>query len=471
MPPAAVDFTTGEDAIRFAADLGIVLDDWQQWLVRMLLAERADGQLAAPTGVVLVPRQNGKGVVLGVIELYGLCVAELRRQVHSAHLTDTAAEHMKWLKDVIQDNDLDRESGGYLTVYESNGKERIVNNETRGELGFVTRSKGTKRGASPQRIVFDEALFLTDEHMQAMTPGLAAQSMRADISPQVIVTSSAPLVESVTLHRLRQAGLSGSDPSMFVADWGCDPSVDVGDREQWWAANPGLGIRISPEFLETQHGRLAPQAFAVEHLGVVYEPDIIGSELPGWDECRSATAEMVGDPLSIAVDASPDLAWVSIAVAGDGGGDRVHVEVVDRLSGGDGAVGVVSALVERYRCPVWLDPRSPAAGFVGPLERAGVDVRELGTLELAKACAELRQSVAARSLTHRGQGPLDIAVAGAVVRPVGEAWVWARRSSQMDISPLVAATLAVHGCRTRQGQLVLVGGFTDLAAFVDDEED
>jgi hypothetical protein len=41
----------------------------------------------------------------------------------------------------------------------------------------------------------------------------------------------------------------------------------------------------------------------------------------------------------------------------------------------------------------------------------------------------------------------------------------------MDISPLVAATLAVHGCRSRQGQLVLVGGFTDLAAFVDDEED
>jgi hypothetical protein len=37
---------------------------------------------------------------------------------------------------------------------------------------------------------------------------------------------------------------------------------------------------------------------------------------------------------------------------------------------------------------------------------------------------------------------LDSAVAGAVRRNVGDAWAWGRRTSDIDISPLVAVTLA-----------------------------
>jgi hypothetical protein len=35
------------------------------------------------------------------------------------------------------------------------------------------------------------------------------------------------------------------------------------------------------------------------------------------------------------------------------------------------------------------------------------------------------------------------AIQGAVKRQVGESWAWSRRSSAVDISPLVAATLAL----------------------------
>jgi hypothetical protein len=34
------------------------------------------------------------------------------------------------------------------------------------------------------------------------------------------------------------------------------------------------------------------------------------------------------------------------------------------------------------------------------------------------------------------------AVRGAVTRPLGDSWVWSRKSSAVDISPLVAVTLA-----------------------------
>jgi phage terminase large subunit-like protein len=443
LPDGAVDFGAGRDAVEFAATIGIVLDDWQRWLVEQLLAERADGRLAASTGVILVPRQNGKNVVLAVIELYGLAVAGLRRQVHSAHLGDTAAEHMKWLKEIVED-EANADELGHLRVYESNGKERISNPLTHGELTFNTRTKSTKRGASPQRIVFDEALYLTDEQVQAMTPGLAAQSMNVATSPQVLLTSSAPLAESVTLHRFREVGLAGGDPRMLVADWGCDPDADVRDRDAWYRANPGLGVRISEEFLESQLGRLTTEGFAIEHLGVVYGSDM-ASELPTWSQCCDPRSEIDGAPLAVAVDVAPDLSRASVAVAGRRADGVVHVELVEHLNGTGQAVAVLAAMWAVHKVPVTLDARSAAGGLLAELRAAGVEVSEVGTLDVVKACAGLKQSVATLQVRHRGQGPLDAAVAGAAVRTVGEGWAWARRSSSVDISPLVAVTLAHAG--------------------------
>ena len=43
-------------------------------------------------------------------------------------------------------------------------------------------------------------------------------------------------------------------------------------------------------------------------------------------------------------------------------------------------------------------------------------------------------------LRHTDQAVLNAAVAGATRRPYGDAWAWSRKSSSVDISPLVAAS-------------------------------
>jgi hypothetical protein len=49
----------------------------------------------------------------------------------------------------------------------------------------------------------------------------------------------------------------------------------------------------------------------------------------------------------------------------------------------------------------------------------------------------------------RRHSDLDDAVAGARKRSSGDAWAWARRDQSVDVSPLVAVTLAVWvGCHT-----------------------
>jgi hypothetical protein len=46
------------------------------------------------------------------------------------------------------------------------------------------------------------------------------------------------------------------------------------------------------------------------------------------------------------------------------------------------------------------------------------------------------------TLRHRGRPELDAAVAGAEQRIVSDSWLWSRKNSSVDISPLVAVTLA-----------------------------
>lgn len=444
LPEGVASLDAGRDACAFAASVGIVLDDWQQWLVQQLLAERADGSLAASTGIVLVSRQNGKNVVLAAIELYGLCIAGLRRQVHSAHRGDTAAEHMKFLRDVIRaDESLDADQGGYLRVYESNGKERIVNVETWGELSFNTRSASTKRGASPQRIILDEAMILSEGSLQALVPSLAAQSMAVETSPQIIVTSSAPLADSVVLHRLRRAALDGGSGRTFLADWGCPVGTDPDDREAWYASNPGLGVRISQEWVaEERSTMLSEEAFLIERLGVVFPPVTSGPRLIAEDVwLANVTDEPAGVPVAFGVDVTPDRSTAAIGAVSlvDG---VAHVGVVDhRPGGGVGWIeGRVAELRQSVPGAVWVvDGRGQANGLVSD------PVSVLSAREMAQACGALFSAVSEGTVRYRRSSILEAAVEVAAARPLGDAWAWDKRGASGDISPLVAVTLALHG--------------------------
>jgi len=46
---------------------------------------------------------------------------------------------------------------------------------------------------------------------------------------------------------------------------------------------------------------------------------------------------------------------------------------------------------------------------------------------------------------HTGSPDIDAAVAGACRRVAGDRWLWSRRSSSVDITPLVSLTLAFGG--------------------------
>lgn len=463
-PRSAVS-SSGDDCIAWAESIGwneddghgfYVLDEWQKFCIRGILSEDRAANLCALICLLLVPRQNGKNVVLEVIELYGLFVLDLKYILHSAHLTETSADHMNRLWEAIQSDD-DLASRAKQTV--AHGFEKIERTDARCRIRFRTRSKKVGRGGSPQMAVFDEALYLTDTHLSALLPSLSAQTMRAD-QPILIYASSAPVGESEVLHRVRKAILAGELPEAFMAEWSIE-TPEAGDgryaammeavcAENVLAANPGANVRISvPWSLETERPQMGLETWCIERLGMVFEADGSGGVIPAdkWELCsvENIPADITG---RAALAVSPNASWSAFGFAGRRPDGLLHVEVT-RHEPGTGWVIAHAKAVTAKRGPLMVDPRGPSAGMVAKLKAAKVPLQEVTTEQLLKACSAFQDDVINLQVTYPASNTeLSAAVTGADVRPVGEGWVFSAKASSVDISPLEAVVLATAGLQS-----------------------
>jgi hypothetical protein len=74
-----------------------------------------------------------------------------------------------------------------------------------------------------------------------------------------------------------------------------------------------------------------------------------------------------------------------------------------------------------------------------------ITVTPVSSTEYAQACGQLVDAVNQDGLRHLGTPELRAAALGTTRRPMGDAWAWSRKSSAVDICPLVACTLALRG--------------------------
>ncbi len=432
----------GEDAVDLADLAGLTLDDWQQDVLEDGLALRPDGKWSAFEVGLIVPRQNGKGGVLEALELHALFrEPDCRLILHSAHEFKTAKEAFRRIVGLI---DANPKMKARATVRYTTGEEGIELDDG-SRLKFVARSSGSGRGFSGDLVILDEAYNLSDDMMAALLPTMSARP-----NPQLWYTSSAPLpkVESDVLRRLCKRGRGGASPALAYLEWCAGHDDRLDDRDAWARANPGLGIRISEEFIERELEALEPEAFARERLGIWSEDDKAEHIIPAraWGACKDAKSGPVGH-LGLAVDVSPDRAWSSIAVAARSGRGGMHVELIERRPG-TGWLAARSAEVQsRWGGKVAIAKGSPAWSLQTELTDAGVDLVPVSTEEHAQACGDLFDAIIDEQLRHIGQDELDAAVAGCDRRYYGDSWLWSRRTSKVDISPLVAVTLAHWACK------------------------
>lgn len=442
--------SSGAEAVELAASAGLILDPWQAWLLEQALGERADGSWAAFEVGLIVSRQNGKGSILEARELAGLFLLGEQLILHSAHEFKTAQEAFRRIRFLVESAPhLEREVARIRT---SHGEEGIEL-KSGARLRFVARSTGSGRGFSGDCVILDEAYNLGDQAMSALLPTLSARP-----NPQLWYTSSAGTELSVQLGRVRARGVKGVDPGLAFFEWSVPdetPADEFGDPGLWAQANPALGIRISADHVGRERAAMSPQAFAQERLGIgSYPVEGVGWAViseRAWARLAEPSAPRPASPVAFGVDMTPDRSFASIGVAGRRPDGRLQVEVAEYRRGSAWVPDRLAQLAEQYDpCAVVLDPGSPAGSLAAPVKALGVDLTLLGVRELGAACGAFfdaaRPAEGEPTLVHLDEQPLNSALEGARRRDLGDgAWAWSRRATSVDISPLVAVTLAAWG--------------------------
>ena len=252
-------------------------------------------------------------------------------------------------------------------------------------------------------------------------------------------------------------------------EWSIPDDVDIDDELAWWDYMPALGRTISPEFVRSQldKARARPEDGGEDTWRRGYGNQWVRIPLIGGDKreaklsvelwmsdacCVELDDVPVMNPgaVTLGFDVTPGGEWSSI---GFGAGSQLHpyVELSHHEPSTAWLAPKIVELVRKWRpTKVAFDQTGPAGALADVVREALHDaglrhdvVQPLTTPEYKAACGALHLAVLEGRLKRlKGQVPLDVAGSDAVAKPLGDAWIWDRKSSTVPISPLVCVTAA-----------------------------
>ena len=464
LPPGDVDLSEAHAAIElWEFYSGKTLDGTQRLVVEVLMALDGDLWAAGTTGREM-PRQNGKGDEIEVVEFWGITQRGERilHTVHEAVLLATEAQDR--MLSLFNHRDL-RPRIERGQVWRGVGQQMIrvadsadPNGGRGGTIWYRTRTKGGARGVDKvDRVVMDEAQHVQQQHLDAVGP-----TMQASPNPQINALGTAALPElSHWWWEVRRRALR-DDPGRFGyvghtaervyldGDRVVQEPVDVDDKALWLVANPALhaGRGTGMSFFEEERENLGPVGFAQEHLCVwAPYPGQDGGFLPVdiWREL--VVDEPKVSQVCFGLSVAPDGAWASVASAGRLPDGSLYFDNVKHERGTDWVLDDVTERWQRKKIPLRLNPASVEGSFIRQLTERDVDIVEVTGREYQQACGEVLDAIKNRNVYHIDQPPLNAAVGAAQRREIGKegGWVWAEPLSGVDLSPLKAATLALSG--------------------------
>jgi hypothetical protein len=435
-----------------------------QWEVADVAGELADDGVGFryPVVLVSVPRRAGKTTLTLAANLDRLDLIGDARGWYTANRREVAAKLFRdeWAP-MVDTRALRR----FYRLRRSQGSEGIHKRHGSSRLQLFAPTADALHSTNADTITIDEAWAFDSPSGEALEAGgRFAQLTRP--WRQLWIVSAGGTIESTWWDRWLTAGEQAT-PGVALFDYGADPAADgydPGNPAVWAAAHPLAAVSpIVGEAIAHEWATRADDAtFERGILNVWPRPSLVvaaaGVELAHW----SAAAAPAAAPTvqAIALDVAADRSAAALAVAGDHDG-RLTVEVIDHRPGVAWLAAAAKAARGRWRgVPVVADSLV-AASIVAELAKAKVPVEPVGASDHARACGTFVDLLAAGRLAHRSQAVLDDAVAGAARRPLGDAWLWSRARSTVDISPLVAVTLAAwraHGHAPTGKAAVIVTG-------------
>jgi hypothetical protein len=444
--------TLGGRAAEVAKALGKPFMPWQQHVADVALEYDPDTRLLCYREVDLaVPRQNAKTTTLLTwTALRATRFGPRQNIVYTAQSRKAALA--KWRDEhvpVLNDSAFGKR--GAFELRKSNGSEAVVwRNGSLYGIDAATETAG--HGPVLDLGEIDEAWAHEDDRgEQAMAPAMITRP-----SAQLLVASTAGNARSKYWYRKILAGRQtfAASESTAYFEWSADDDEDPEDPATWWRCMPALGHTVTEATIAAELARAKRggklDLFRRAYLNQWVEIPVLDEggakviPLEWWDACID-TRSKVKDDRVFAVDLTPDRGTASIVVVGDSTRGGTHVETIEHRPG-EGSDWVITRLSElSTRWPT----RAIGAHIAGPVGSLETSLRStfgdmFGAItdkELAQGCGLIHDGIRDKTLVHVGEPSIRMALDGASKSITGDAWRWARKSSTVDISPLVAATV------------------------------
>lgn len=428
-----------------------MLDPWQESVLQASMGERADGKWAAKRVGLSAPRQNGKSQLIVARGLAGALLFGERKIVVSAHQQDTSRETFaKFLELRDHSPALAERMPERLTMNAINREQIKFTNGS--IIQFKARSAPGGRGFSSDCLLLDEAQILSRRAWASINSTMSARP-----NPQVWLMGTPPTPDddSEVFAAVRQAALDGRSTQAAWLEWAAEPGDDPSLDATRAKANPAWFARINHDVVQGEYETYSERQFAVERLGI-WESVTSSSLIPmdAWKDRADETSKAV-DELTLGVEVGPDLAWASVSLAGRRADGEWHVELVENRNGAAWMPAYVAALIA-------MNPaiRGVVADVGGPIkamvEQRGqryiltgpdLTLTPMRVVDIAVACSKLLDGTVTGWLHHIDQPQLTAAAQAAGKRMLGDSgtWVFSRKSTTSDITPVQAVAYALWG--------------------------
>lgn len=432
--------------------LGAPMMPWQRHVVDVALEiDPETGLLYYGEVVLLVPRQSGKSTLVLDVAVHRALAWPTPQTISYAAQTGLDARK-KWADDhvpALERSPLGKRRPPLYRVRRTNGQEAILwANGSRHGLTAGTEQAG--HGSTLDLGFIDEAFAQSDARLeQAYSPAMIT---RRDSQLWVVSTagkspkSSPFLWQKVEDGRERVA--SGVPSRVAFLEWSAADDDDRSDPEVWARTIPALGHTATVEAIQAKHDSMPPAEFDRAFLNR-WTPQAVESVIPSDRWSHAARSRGMSGRIVLGVDMSTDRKWTTVAAIGDAvGSEGAAGEVVAVDRGSAWVPGRVRELVDRHGVDVVaLDATGPVAALIPEFEALGIPLLQVGGTDMGRAFGTFVDAVTAGQFVHRNQAEVNVSVENGVTRRAGDVVRWSRTSSPVDISPVIALTVALWAWR------------------------
>lgn len=446
--------TFGPELTKVAAGLGQPFMPWQRMVADIGCEIDPDtGGPAYREVVVTVPRQSGKTTLFLSWQIHRCLSPRWRHPQRSVFTAQTGKDARdKWLDEIyplIESSKLHK-----LTRQMNRGMgNESISWRTGSLIRLLSTSATAGHSKTLHQAVLDEIWHdVDDRREQGIRPAMVTIG-----DAQILVCSTAGTDRSLVLNRKVRAGRKAveADSGRGVAyvEFSAPDNWNPDDLESYFGFMPALcpdppcrcgvddgGWRhtVTLAVVESERQGLDAAEFARAYGNIPTSSSDLLFAVDVMARVFSPTAADGDKVERFALEVAEDRSSAAIVAATAGGA----CELVAHGPGVRWAVERANALTGKHGVSVAIDAKGPA----GVLEDLLDDCDALDSNTVVQSCEDMFDAIVEATVRFRAIAepgdPFYDAMTGATKKPVGDRFVWSRKTSANDVTPLMAASLA-----------------------------